>query len=86
MTTWLGLDQLHSALLSAIGALTTALGVLWRQNVNLRKKLDNTYQDRVEEQQAHVADVKDLMHETLELSRAALSAPALKPSVPPPPV
>ncbi len=71
------MDALHGALTSAIGGLVTAIGVLWRQNTNLRKQLDDQYHSQL-------ADVKQLTREAIELARAATYAPPLKRSVLPP--
>lgn len=84
MSSW-QIDQLHTALFSAIGALTTALGVLWRQNGSLRKLLDanhRRHEDQLDNARAdHIADVKALTKETIALARAATLAPPLqKPS------
>ncbi len=72
-------------LLTAIGSISTALGVMWRalltkdkDNAVLRKQLDDLHAD-------HVEDVKTLTRETIELARAATYAPPLMRSEPPPP-
>ncbi len=72
-------------LLTAIGSMSTALGVMWRallkkdkETTNLRKQLDDLHAD-------HVEDVKTLTRETIELARAATYAPPLTRSEQPPP-
>lgn len=57
--------------MGACGSLTTALGILWRANLKLQSKLDAQHDE-------HVADVKELTRETIELARAATSAPPLR--------
>jgi hypothetical protein len=69
-------DTWHGILMSAIGSLSTVVGVLWRQNVRLRKQLDDLHEE-------HKDDIRVLTHETIELARAATYAPPLKPSVSP---
>ena len=71
------MDAWHGMLISAIGSLSAALGVMWRallkkdkDNTNLRKQLDDLHAD-------HVEDVKTLTRETIELARAATYAPPL---------
>ncbi len=75
------LDAWHGMLLSAIGSLSTVVGVLWRTLLkrdkdhakavsDLQVKLDTSHGD-------HVADVKELTRETIELARAATYAPPL---------
>ncbi len=69
--------MLTSCLLTAIGAMATAVGVLWRQTVTLRRQLDDLHA-------MHLADVKDLTRQALQVAEAATYAPPLLPSVRPP--
>lgn len=70
------MDPWHGMLISAVGALSTAVGVLWRQTVTLRRQLDHLHAD-------HLADIKELTHEQIELAKTLMCAPPLKPSAPP---
>ena len=76
------MDPWHTALISALGAVCTALSVVWAQNVKLRRQLDDNHkrhEDQLDNVRAdHIADVKALTRETIELARAATHAPALK--------
>lgn len=78
--------MLVTCLLTAIGSLSTALGVLWRQGVAkdrrheaqllaMRVLLDNQHAD-------HLADIKELTREQIALAKTLMSAPPLAPSVP----
>lgn len=77
-----GLDTWHGILMGACGSLTSALGILWR--TMLKKDAQHaaaiaSKDAQLEAQHAdHVADVKELTRETLELARAATSAPPLR--------
>lgn len=64
--------MLTTCLLTAIGALSTAIGVMWRQNVLLRRQLDDLHA-------THLADVKELTKQALSVAEAATFAPPLKP-------
>jgi hypothetical protein len=68
---------LESCLLTAIGALSTAIGVMWRQNILLRRQLDDLHA-------THLADVKELTQQALQVAEAATYAPPLLPSARPP--
>jgi hypothetical protein len=63
-------------LISAVGALSTAIGVLWGQNVKLRRQLDHLHAD-------HLDDIKTLTHEQIALAKTLMYAPPLQPSAPP---
>jgi len=69
--------MLTSCLLTAIGSLAATIGVLWRQNVTLRRQLDDLHA-------THLADVKELTQQALHVAEAATYAPPLQLSAPPP--
>lgn len=69
--------MLTSCLITAIGSLATAIGVMWTQNVKLRRQLDDLHA-------AHLADVKELTQQALHVAEAATFAPPLRPSLLPP--
>lgn len=71
------MDEWHGILCSAAASLATAVGVLWRQTVSLRRQLDDLHAE-------HVDDVKQLTRETIDLAREATYAPPLKRSALPP--
>ena len=83
------MDAWHGTLLSAIGSLSAALGVLWRAWLKRDKehaKLVADLQLKLEDSHGnHVADVKELTRETIELARAATYAPPLSRSDSQPP-
>jgi hypothetical protein len=70
--------MLTSCLLTAIGSLATAIGVLWRMNVALRQQLDALHA-------THLADVKELTQQALHVAEAVTYAPPLLHSRQPPP-
>ncbi len=86
--------MLTTCLLTAIGALSTAIGVMWRQhvrelreNAKLRLQLDALHASSAAAMAAlhaaHLADVKELTTAALHVAEAATFAPPLASSRPP---
>lgn len=82
-------DAWHGTLLGCISTLGGVIAAMWRHGLKrqrqhdqamagLQRKLDDSHAD-------HIADVKELTQETIELARAATYAPPLKRSASLPP-
>lgn len=72
------MDAWHGILMGACGSLTTALGILWRALLKRDKQIAELHAD-------HLADVKVLTRETIDLAKTLTSAPPLQLSASLPP-
>jgi hypothetical protein len=63
-----------TALLGALGALCTVIGVLWRDNLKLRAKLELASRERLDEQAKNQRQLAELHRERIEELKGTIHA------------